>query len=165
MFVFYGSLKNEIIKQSSVKQGLCYSLVMLPFIILGIIISIILGVFKIRAFVGILSLTLILILISIMLIFASPRSIVHRLPQRITFKMEENLITIEKEGLKDNYLNPKTKYITKIKKIIDYGDWYLIIFKGDITDSIICEKDLLIYGTINEFDQSFQNLIVIKNKK
>lgn len=55
----------------------------------------------------------------------------------------------------------KTVSLSKIKKIIDAGDWYEIIFKhGNICNSWVCQKDLIVEGTIDEFEQLFHDKIV-----
>ncbi len=52
-----------------------------------------------------------------------------------------------------------------MKKITDEGDWYQIIFYfphkvGDC----ICQKDLITEGSIEEFENIFEGLIVKKNQ-
>ena len=43
----------------------------------------------------------------------------------------------------------------RIRKVIDYGEWYAIIFRG-ISNAVICQKELLIEGTLEEFETAFQ---------
>lgn len=51
--------------------------------------------------------------------------------------------------------------IKNIKKVIDYGDWYCLIFKyGDVTNSFICQKDLIVKGTLSDFETLFLDYIV-----
>ena len=39
----------------------------------------------------------------------------------------------------------KTKRVEQVRKVIDAGGWYIIIFKsGDISNSWICEKNLIV---------------------
>lgn len=58
-----------------------------------------------------------------------------------------------------------TKKISQVKKILDCGDVYYIIFMfGDITNSRICQKDNIVNGTIEEFEYLFQSKIVRKLK-
>ena len=50
--------------------------------------------------------------------------------------------------------------VKKIKKIIDYGEYYLLfLFRWDASHSIICQKDLLIEGSIEEFEKLFEGKI------
>ena len=52
------------------------------------------------------------------------------------------------------------KPISKVKKVIDMGEWYYIIFKfGDISNSWICQKDLITQGTIEDFEKIFEGKI------
>ncbi len=46
--------------------------------------------------------------------------------------------------------------IERIKKVIDNGEWYAIIFRG-LSNAIICQKELLVEGTLEEFETAFQN--------
>ena len=59
-----------------------------------------------------------------------------------------------------------TKPIGKVKTILDYGDWYYIIFKfGDMSNSWVCQKDLIVKGTIEEFEKIFEGKIKRINKR
>lgn len=165
MFIFYGSLKKEIIYQSSKKQSLNFFIITLPFTILGFMISLILGVLKLPGFIEILGLTCLFLIISCLFVILPPNSAIHKLSTKITFNISHNSITIEREGLKDKYSIPRIKNISKIKSVLDYGDWYLITFKGDITDNIICQKDLLVQGSIEDFENTFKDKIKYPKKK
>ena len=58
-----------------------------------------------------------------------------------------------------------TKPLKKVKKVIDCGKWYYIIFKfGDITNAWVCQKDLIVKGTIEDFERLFEGKIVRKIK-
>lgn len=59
---------------------------------------------------------------------------------------------------------PLQKPIKKIKKVLDVGDCYYIIY-ADINNSIICQKDLLKEGTIQEFEELFSGKIVKEQTK
>lgn len=59
----------------------------------------------------------------------------------------------------------RTRKLSKVKKVLDCGDVYYIILKfGDITGSWICQKDNMVKGTIEEFENIFQSKIVRKLK-
>ena len=50
----------------------------------------------------------------------------------------------------------KSRHLSKIKKIIDKGEWYQIIFYFPYKNiSFICQKDLIIKGSIEEFEKIF----------
>ena len=58
-----------------------------------------------------------------------------------------------------------TTPLDKVKTILDYGDWYYIIFKfGDMSNSWICQKDLIVKGTNEEFEKIFEGKIKRINK-
>ena len=55
----------------------------------------------------------------------------------------------------------RTRKLSKVKKVLDCGEVYYIIFKfGDITNSWICQKNNIISGTIEEFESLFQSKII-----
>lgn len=54
-----------------------------------------------------------------------------------------------------------TKPINKVKKVLDCGEVYYIIFRfGDISNAWICQKSNIINGTIEEFEALFQQKLV-----
>ena len=81
-------------------------------------------------------------------------------------KILPSVITIE-----DGYIEGKNKggnvwrNLKLVKTIIDYGDWY--VFKFTFPHKIrwvICQKDLIVEGTIEEFEQLFEGKIIRKHK-
>lgn len=55
------------------------------------------------------------------------------------------------------------KSVNSVKRVLDVGEWYYIIFKfGDISTSWVCQKDLLTKGTIEDFENLFENKLVRK---
>ena len=56
---------------------------------------------------------------------------------------------------------PIEKPLDKIKKVIDVGKWYYIIFKhGDITNAWVIEKRLIVSGSIEEFEEIFASILI-----
>ena len=52
------------------------------------------------------------------------------------------------------------KLIEDASRVIDYGDFYYIVFPfGKISDKFICQKDLLTQGTLEEFEALFDGKI------
>ena len=50
-----------------------------------------------------------------------------------------------------------------VKKVIDYGSWYHIIFHySKRCETFICEKKLIQHGTIDEFEKMFKNKLIRK---
>lgn len=56
------------------------------------------------------------------------------------------------------WAKPLQKPLKKIKRVLDEGDCYYIIY-SDLNNCIICQKNLLIEGSIEEFEKIFQNKI------
>lgn len=57
------------------------------------------------------------------------------------------------------------KPLKKIKKVVDYGGYYLLLIsKWEVSQSIICQKDLLIEGSLEEFEKLFEGKIERKVK-
>lgn len=53
-----------------------------------------------------------------------------------------------------------TKPIKKIKKVVDFGEYYyLYVCRWDASNGIICQKDLLIEGSLEEFEKLFEGKI------
>lgn len=59
---------------------------------------------------------------------------------------------------------PLQKAKKKIKKVLDAGDCYYLIY-ADINNCIVCQKNLLVEGTIEEFEELFQGKIIRKITK
>ena len=65
-----------------------------------------------------------------------------------------------------NLICDRTKPISKVRKVLDMGEWYYVIFKyGDISNSWICQKNLLTKGTLEEFEKLFEEKVVRKIKE
>ena len=83
------------------------------------------------------------------------KNINSRVPTTVFIKDEK----IEAEG-KDFYHYRK---IEDVKKIIDMDEFYHIIFYlGHKSLGFICQKDLIVQGTIEEFEQLFEGKIIKK---
>lgn len=71
--------------------------------------------------------------------------------------IEENVIGCEGKDF------TCVRAIEDIKKIVDYGDFYQIIFYFPHKSIVfVCQKDLITKGTIEEFEQRFADHIVRK---
>ena len=86
--------------------------------------------------------------------------------KKLPFRWEYHITFDEKKVVVETPLWSKKleKPIKKIKKVLDDEDCYYVIY-GDINNSIVCQKDLLIEGTIEEFEALFQARIVRKKNK
>lgn len=79
-------------------------------------------------------------------------------PTEIT--IDDEIVTINGD---DFYQEREIYYLNKI---IDYGDYYRMYFLfPKKTFSCLCQKDLIVEGTIEEFEERFSEYIVRKTKK
>lgn len=83
----------------------------------------------------------------------------ENLPKRITI---ENGKLIKEGNSEKSYV---VREIQHVKKITDEGDWYqrIFYFPHKVGDCI-CQKDLITQGSIEEFENIFEGLIVKKNQ-
>ena len=73
-------------------------------------------------------------------------------------EIDEELMKIELE----NYFERATE---DVKKVLDYGEFYEFRFYFPWCFGVICQKDLLVEGTIEEFEKFFDGKIVRKKLK
>lgn len=104
----------------------------------------------------------------ILLIIAVAAFLIAR-PKKNLFEWDYD-ITINKDIIKIiwNHQNGviTTKPVKKIKKVVDYGGYYLLfVNRWDASNSIICQKDLLADGNIEEFENIFAGKIQVKNNQ
>lgn len=96
----------------------------------------------------------VLIAISLFNLFSPGRKLPFRWEFHISISKEEMII--------DSPLwhKPLKRPIKKIKKILDVGDTYYIIF-ADITNCAVCQKNLIQTGTLEEFKDLFKDKIKV----
>lgn len=87
----------------------------------------------------------------------------------LRFRISPHIIITEKDLSLELRSNGKevwrTRKLSKVKKVLDCGEVYYIIFKfGDITNSWICQKNNIINGTIEEFESLFQTKLIKETK-
>ena len=85
--------------------------------------------------------------------------------KKLPFRWEYHITIDEEKIVQESPLWPKPveKPIKKIKKVLDDEDCYYVIY-GDMNNSIVCQKDLLTEGSIEEFEALFQGKIIRKKK-
>ena len=85
--------------------------------------------------------------------------------KKLPFRWEYHITIDEEKIVQECPLWPKPveKPIKKIKKVLDDEDCYYVIY-GDMNNSIVCQKDLLTEGSIEEFEALFQGKIIRKKK-
>lgn len=85
--------------------------------------------------------------------------------KKLPFRWEYHITIDEEKIVQESPLwhKPLQKPIKKIKKVLDDKDCYYVIY-GDMNNSIVCQKDLLTEGSIEEFEALFQGKIIRKKK-
>ncbi|MDD6054239.1 MAG: hypothetical protein PUB81_02725 [Clostridiales bacterium] len=73
-------------------------------------------------------------------------------------------ITIERDIMfAEGIQRSETKNLSNVKKVVDMGEWYKIYFYFPYKSNLfICQKDLLVKGTIEEFEELFSDKIIRK---
>lgn len=57
----------------------------------------------------------------------------------------------------------ETKRINDVKMVLDFGEFYEVVFPfGKMSEKFICQKDLLIKGSLGEFEKIFKGRIIKK---
>ena len=89
----------------------------------------------------------------------SNKKILARCPNRITIEDEKIVCdgSVEVEYC--------SKDILDVKKVLDYGSFYFIKFYFDGSTLYLCQKDLIVKGTIEEFEELFADRLVRKIRK
>jgi len=78
----------------------------------------------------------------------------HLIPVSIKISPAEDLISSENE---QSFM---VKRFSLVNRVIDYGDWYLISYGSkSILKGFICQKDLIVEGTLEDFEKIFEGKI------
>ena len=84
-------------------------------------------------------------------------------------KKERKKIRPKKITIQDEFMVSVTGYgsesrlVSEAKEVRDYGEFYEIVFPiGKISNNFICQKDLLVSGTLEKFEAKFKGKIVKK---
>ena len=82
------------------------------------------------------------------------------------------MYTFSKIDISNDYLlsnmggKAQLRDISDVKVVVDWGEWYDIIFYFPYKSvGFICQKDLIVEGTIEEFEKLFEGKIIRKYKK
>ena len=91
----------------------------------------------------------------------------RKVPQKDFDKFFPTLVRISSKGLAlQGKEFDQTRDMADVKKVYDYGEYYFITFYFPAkSQQFICEKDLLVSGTIEEFEDLFAGKIVRKKTK
>ena len=83
-------------------------------------------------------------------------------------KENYNLIVPTTVFIEDEYVVSEsekfsiTRKIEEVKEVVDYGEWYHLHFRLPYNINFICQKDLIVQGTIEEFEELFKDKIIRK---
>ncbi len=152
MIEFKGDLSSECIhfyiKKDILRSLIIFLLPALPFIIPMLILSIV----KEELFWGVLA-GLIFVIAVGMAIVEGTVFLKKKLPTQITIADDR----IDKLSV----LEPKNNPISEIEAVVDYGRWYQIYFNiGFRNNYVICQKDLIVKGTIEEYEKLLEDKII-----
>ena len=155
-FNFEGPAKDylirEEVKAARMARLIVFFLTMIPAIAIGII-------WYYNYIVLIISMGIVLLSFTFLIVVKQWDNPIKELPNVIP-----TTITIEDDKIvRSGFQSYRLVNIQDIKEIWDMGSFYAIIFYFPNMDRrFICQKDLLVEGTIEEFEQLFEGLIVRK---
>lgn len=159
MIEFSGRLSEKSIADMAKTMRIKDTLVCTIALIVTSLITWLLVAFKILEPISFLAIVVIALIFAITIV-APFRSAVFRITKKITIDVDN--ILIEAPELRDSFL-PKNKSVHKVKRVVDVGDCYYIIFGlSGINHFWICQKDLIVKGTLDEFEKIFEKRIVRK---
>jgi hypothetical protein len=153
MVEFQGELSDECKLYMQKECGKIGFLICLISSLIASIIIIIAGAFLDRRLIA-----FILMPISVVVLAAFPKlsapmkDLNLRLPKK--FIIEDETISIEGEKFSE------TRLITEVKKVIDTGEWCHFKFNTlPFTPYFVCQKNLIVKGTIEDFEKLFEDKI------
>lgn len=159
MFEFCGEY-SETSKKRYIKilnDSLFYS-VLIVCVVFGVIILSIAFTYNL----WVLTVMFIPIVLSLIMVKAMPyikrerQGLLMNFPEKVIIT-EENIIEVE---WKHHHME---KSIDDVKKIVDFGESFLMKFYS-LGGEVFCQKDLLVKGTMEEFESLFQGKIIKKYK-
>ncbi len=136
----------EIQKMTNMNMLLCVFLLPLPAVC---ILSVVFKMWTIFLFYG----TFFLLWIIITLIPRDKKEKNEMMPKRIYIEGEYITAITDKDG--------EVRKISDVKKVTDYGEFYLLTFPfGKVSSKFVCQKSLLIKGSLDEFESLFDGKII-----
>lgn len=159
MFQFYGILSEKSISIMMKREKSFYYTICILEIIVALCISITMIILNIDGFQEIFTSIVFIFLLMYILLNIKPYKFAIR---NVIIDIKNNIITTEIERNDDLEKKSKTRQLSKIKKIIDCGNCYCIVFMRKPSFTIVCQKDLLKIGTIDNFETYFKNKIIRK---
>lgn len=164
MIEFFGKIDNDIQAKTITKRSQFLGVLGISLAIILLLICLIIWLIE-KKFDSELKEILILSGVSVLIcgIICIPTSRKRlRFEWNYNIKFEESTITQvynHQNGVTESYK------ISKVKKVVDYGRYYYVyLYRLDPSKGIVCQKDLLINGTIEEFEKLFEGKIIRKLK-
>ena len=102
--------------------------------------------------------TLILIMMPVVIIgiIVIPNKHIALLPERLFIDTDERTIVSQIKGMNETF-----KMLDSVTKVEDYGDCYAFYFGNRVSGlGFIAQKDLITQGTIEEFEEIFEEVLV-----
>ena len=162
MIEFKGEISDEIRLRIMKKQDRLLGYMILPITLIAGVCALILFLTNDGSYKEFLFYAILLVFITAFLFIAPQFKNLSRFKSfKWVFVVKISEVNIEEKSL---ILDRITFVpIEKVKKVIDEGDCYIIRHIGSTT-SIICQKSLLVEGTIEEFEELFKDKLVRKIK-
>lgn len=104
-----------------------------------------------------------LILIGLLIIFKPVKDYHGKSDGYMKIEVDESRIRVDQPYFIGRPFFEISTY-TDVRKLVEYDDYYYIYYKNS-SIPIICQKNLLVEGTLEEFEKVFSCKIVRKNKK
>lgn len=158
MIEFFGTLCEQCQRDISRRNRKMVAIVFTCFtILLGVIPTVVLYMKGDEDFYEFFGLAVLMSIVAI--IFWLPINVIRKPPQGVSTDI---LVQIDGDYvISSGYLGMQKKPIKKVKKVIDAGEWYYLVFKwSGINASFVCQKNLLTQGTLEEFEALFEGKIV-----
>ena len=102
--------------------------------------------------------TLILIMMPVVIIgiIVVPNKHIALLPERLLIDTDERTIVSQTKGMNETF-----KILDNTTKVEDHGDYYAFYFGNRVSGlGFIAQKDLITQGTIEEFEEIFEEVLV-----
>lgn len=155
MIEFNGELSVKC-KEYLLKEEAKVSLISALIVSILFCIPIIFAIFMIHL-IFILAVLVLIMFVLLSAVRPSPKYYSRIIPIRITIEDD----TIVSEGKNFCY----TRLFSQVKKVIDLGEWYQIYYYFPYKNlRFVCQKDLLVEGTLEEFEELFKDKLVRKLK-
>lgn len=153
MIEFCGQLSDKVVHYMLKQEAISGVIISLIILMVVVIITIILGLMW-DWIVLLCNIIPVLMIILTLFCYRKPTKKLRNLimPNRVCI-LED---TIECENGHFYHI----RFLSDIKKIIDFGEWYHIIFKyAERNQCFVCQKTLISKGTIEDFEKLFEGKI------